>query len=215
MRMLADPDVGDNMTRWAELKMIMKIVVEAHAAVGTVCDVYFINRGAYRNVSSFDQLSSAFAYPPSGGTNLLRVLQQVAADHCNPDLIERKVIIHIFTDGHPTNDQGREDFPALAKWLRRRPCIDKTFFSIILCTDDEYIDQLYRQLEYNPGLNLGIRGVDCTEDYRGELRDVRRTRGWSYPFSFGDYVVKTIAGAIDPSIHLIDLPSQPDCCLIS
>jgi hypothetical protein len=27
--------------------------------------------------------------------------------------------------------------------------------------------------------------------------------------------VKTIAGAIDPSIHLIDLPSQPDCCLIS
>ncbi len=124
-------------------------------------------------------------------------------------------------------------------WLRNRRCINKTFISIVLCTDDEAIDEIYRYLEYNPGMNQGIQvrwknsspslltrwlashvrstyeqGVDFTEDYRGEMRDIRRTRGSRYPFSFGDYVVKTLVGSIDPSIHLIDLP-QGGCCAVS
>jgi hypothetical protein len=64
-------------------------------------------------------------------------------------------------------------------------------------------------------MNRGIRGVDFTEDYRGEKRDIWATRGRAYPFSFGDYVVKILAGAIDPSIHLIDLPARSCCCTVS
>ena len=68
---------------------------------------------------------------------------------------------------------------------------------------------------YNPGFNQGIRGVDFTEDFRGEIRDVKSTRGRNYPFSFGDYVVKILVGSIDPSIHLIDLPQGGGCCTVS
>ncbi|GAX78231.1 hypothetical protein CEUSTIGMA_g5673.t1 [Chlamydomonas eustigma] len=216
MANLADPDTYNGLTRWDELKMAMNIVIEAHAAVGTVCDVYFINRGAYRNVSSMSQLAAAFSHPPHGGTNTLLCLHRVAIDHFNADAMEKKVIVHLFTDGHPTDFHGREDFPSFVYWLSNRPCMQSTFISIILCTDDEYVDRQYRRLEYNPGFNQGIAGVDFTMDYRGECVDIRRTRGWSYPFTFGDYVVKTIAGAYDPSIHLLDLPAASQlCCTIS
>ncbi len=41
------------------------------------------------------------------------------------------------------------------------------------------------------GGTQGIRGVDMTEDYRGELRDVRDAQNNpNYPFSRGDYVAK-------------------------
>ena len=43
---VADPDVG-GMSRWEELKQTLSICLEAHAAVGCACDVYFINRGIY------------------------------------------------------------------------------------------------------------------------------------------------------------------------
>jgi hypothetical protein len=35
----------------------------------------------------------------------------------------------------------------LVAWLQSRPSISKTFISIVLCTDDEDIDRLYRRLE--------------------------------------------------------------------
>ena len=71
-------------------------------------------------------------------------------------------------------------------------------------------------MEFNPGVNQGIPGVDFTEDYRGERRDVNRTRGRGYPFSFGDYIVKILIGSIDPTIHLIDLPQGGSgCCVVS
>ena len=48
----------------------------------------------------------------------------------------------------------------------------------------------------------------------GETRDVRRARGQRYRFTFGDYICKTMIGAVDPAVHMIDLPQNPDCCLI-
>ena len=115
---------------------------------------------------------------------------------------------------------------------------DKVKVSIVLCTDDEEIENIYRPLEYDPGMNVGIPGVDVTEDYRGELRDVRRLRGRQYRFTFGDYIgelmyfifecsvgislftnclcreVKTLVGAVDPTVHLIDLPERQKCIII-
>lgn len=55
---------------------------------------------------------------------------------------------------------------------------------------------------------IGILGVDVSEDYRGETRDVKRTRGRNYRFTFGDYLVKILVGTIDPTVHDIDLPDS-------
>lgn len=211
MRDLADPDISSQFTRWDELKKSVSIIIEAHAVVGTTCDIYFINRGSCRGISSYDQVAHIFAQPPHGGTNIVNVLNMMANDHIGADM-GKSLIVHILTDGHPTNAYGQEDIAGLTSWLRNRKFINKTFYSIILCTDDEEIEKSYRVLEYNPRYNRGVQGVDVTEDYRGETRDVKRARGQSYRFTFGDYIVKTVIGAIDPSVHLIDLPEP--CCII-
>jgi len=212
MRDLADPDVNSQLTRWDELKQATAIIIEAHATVGTTCDIYFINRGACRNISTWEQVAGLFVEPPHGGTNLVNVLNLMTQDHIGSDM-GKSLIVHILTDGHPTNAAGQEDFVGLRNWLTNRSFPKKTFYSILLCTDDEEIEKAYRRLEYNPGVTDGVPGVDVSEDYRGEMRDIRRTRGRSYRFSFGDYIVKTIVGTIDPSVHQIDLPQG--CCTIN
>ena len=63
------------------------------------------------------------------------------------DQLTKPLVIHIFTDGHPTNQGGYEDMNGLVQWLRTRPNIARTFISICLCTDEEDIDRMYRQLE--------------------------------------------------------------------
>ena len=68
-------------------------------------------------------------------------------DHMSADQLTKPLVIHIFTDGHPTNQGGYEDMNGLVQWLRTRPNIARTFISICLCTDEEDIDRMYRQLE--------------------------------------------------------------------
>jgi hypothetical protein len=121
--------------------------------------------------------------------------------------------VHLFTDGHPTDDNYNENINGFAQWLRNRPGMRQTFFSILMCTDDEEVCQMYRPLEYRVqgqlgwvGATTGISGVDVTEDYRGELRDVRAVQGARFPFSMGDYIAKCLVGPIDPTVHAVDLP---------
>ena len=49
--------------------------------------------------------------------------------------------------GHPTSADGYEDMRGFVAWLQTRPSIARTFISICLCTDEEEIDRMYRQLE--------------------------------------------------------------------
>ena len=181
--------------------------------IGLTTDIYFINRGAYHNVISFDQIQQAFATPPRGGTNIVAVLDQIQRDRINVDM-GKPLIIHLFTDGHPTNINGAEDINGLTNWIRSRKFPKQTFYSIVLCTDDTEIERSYRSLEtrYKQKISDQDR-IDVTEDYRGELRDVQEKRGRRYRFTLGDYVVKILVGSFDPSIHNIDLPDS--CCIIA
>eukprot|EP01033_Poteriospumella_lacustris_P011479 gene11479-8167_t len=183
MNELADPDVGHSLTRWDELKKSLEIIIEAHSVFNISCDVYFINRGFVRNVQVYSQLQPFLVPPPQGGTNLMNILNMIQRDHIGADM-GRPLIIHILTDGHPTDGNGNENIRDVAQWMRLRPYPEK-----------------------------GILGVDVSEDYRGETRDVRNTRGRNYRFTFGDYIVKVLVGAIDPSIHNIDLPASG--CILS
>lgn len=109
----------------------------------------------------------------------------------------KSIIIHLLTDGHPTDQNGKEDIRSVTYWIRNRNFKPKTYFSIVLCTDDESIERLYRRLERSAN-------IDVSEDYRGESRDVRRARGRNFRFSYGDYVVKIMVGSFDRTMHNID-----------
>ena len=212
MAMQADDD-DPNLTRWAELKQSVRILLGITEAMGKAVDVYFINRGAFRQVRSWNQIANQFNPPPAGFTDTVSVLNRAWYDRSQSGLAERPVVVHIFTDGHPTDAYGNENLQSFAYWLRMRQNLQRSFFAILLCTDNEEVCNAYRPLEYRVqgqygwiGATCGIPGVDVTEDYRGERRDVLALRGPSYSFTFGDYIVKCLVGVIDPQIHIIDMP---------
>lgn len=105
MNELADPDVGHSLTRWDELKKSLEIIIEAHSVFNISCDVYFINRGFVRNVQVYSQLQPFLVPPPQGGTNLMNILNMIQRDHIGADM-GKPLIIHILTDGHPTDGNG-------------------------------------------------------------------------------------------------------------
>jgi len=210
MREVADKDTMSPVTRWEELKQIVQIVVEAHVAFKTKCHLYFINRGYARDVSSWDQVKGLFVELPGGGTNLLPVLELVKQHNVGPDF--NPPVLHIFTDGHPTDYHGNENITAVQNWFSVEQFNKRAFYSIVLCTDDEIVERDYRKLERYVRKNEKI-GIDVTMDYRGEMLDVQETRGKSFRFTFGDYVAKVLCGAIDPTVHNIDLP-QCSCIIM-
>jgi hypothetical protein len=212
MSLQADDD-NPNLTRWAELKQAVNIILRVTAAMGKTVDVYFINRGVFRGVQTWNDVAPQFIRPPGGLTNTVRTLQQMWSDRANAGILQRPFVCHLFTDGHPTNNQGNEDINGFAMWMRNRQCIANTYFAILLCTDAEEVCNMYRPLEYRvsgrfgwSGPTCGIQGVDVTEDYRGERRDILQLRGQRYSFTFGDYIAKCLVGVIDPVVHMIDLP---------
>lgn len=213
MALAADAD-NPNLSRWAELKQAVQIILRVTAAMGKIVDVYFINRGVFRGVSCWADIAPQFIRPPGGMTNTVAVMQQLWSDRQAGGVMQRPLVVHLFTDGHPTNAFGNEDMNTFAQWLRCRPAIQNTYFAILLCTDDEEVCNMYRPLEYRvqgrfgwTGSTCGIQGVDVTEDYRGEKRDILALRGPRYSFTFGDFIAKCLVGVIDPQVHMVDLPA--------
>jgi hypothetical protein len=213
MREAADPDIGGSLSRWDELKKSMEVATEFHFAMNIPFHLYFINRGYVLNARSWEEVKHLFEAPPGGGTNLVQTLELVKSQNVGVDF--KPPIIHIFTDGHPTSSYGTEDVQGFMTWLGSEQFNKRCFYSIVLCTDDEEIDRVYRRIErYVTGKKNQNIGIDITEDYRGETRDVKRRRGNSYRFTYGDYIVKLLCGAIDPAIHDIDLPDPCCSCVI-
>jgi transcription elongation factor Elf1 len=195
------------LTRWQELKQDVRMLLSALQWFGKPADFYFLNEGRCTDVRSYEQVAFMFDRDPSGATPIVRTLRNVWRDRHVSVGVERPLLVFLFTDGLPSGE-------SLDDWIRRRPNPQSTFFSIVLCTDDDGIDAVYRRLECRvpgqygwTGALQGAVGVDVTSDFRGELRDVRRARGSDFPFSRGDYMVKCLIGAIDPAVHAVDLPA--------
>ena len=201
----ADPDVS-NVSRWEELKTYAKIVMDAHTALNITCDVYFINRGFQLDVNRWNEIEHLFQRCPAGFTNIEGALNFIYGKQLNADM-GKPIIIHLFTDGHPTNDTGAVNVLGLNNAIKNRPFKNKCLFSVVLCTDDEMVKRSYSNLECRNDTS-----VDISEDYRGELRLVKRQRGSYYRFTQGDYIVKILVGTFDKSIHQVDMPES--CCLV-
>jgi len=213
MNLPADSD-NPNLSRWAELKQSVQILLRITEAMGKTVDVYFLNRGCFYGIVSWSQIAGQFDPRPGGYTNTVAILQLVWMHRQQNQVAERPFVLHLFTDGHPTDENGNENMQTFARWMSTRQFMQNTFIAILLCTDDEEVDAAYRPLEYRVrgqygwiGATCGVPGVDVTEDYRGEKRDVLALRGQNYSFTFGDFIAKALVGVIDPMVHIIDMPT--------
>jgi len=208
MNEVADPDSNSHITRWDELQQMVKIIIEGHAVVGSYCDIYFINRPGVLHVTNWNQCAPLFVNPPSGFTNTCAVLQQIQQHEVGIDM-GKPIIIHLLTDGYPTDAGGRENHKQLENMIINRTFKAKTYFSVTLCTSDEEVQKLYRKLDKTAG-------VDMSLNYRGEKKEILGMRGAKFPFSFGDYATKVMVGSFDKTMNNLDKPPGAGCaCIIS
>jgi hypothetical protein len=74
----------------------------------------------------------------------------------------------------------------------------KTFTTIVSCTDDD------QTMEYLNNWDLTIPRLDVIDDFRNEKLEILRSQGSNFKFSFGDYIVKSLIGSIDPEMDNMD-----------
>jgi hypothetical protein len=207
-------------TRWDEGKQIAGTIIDIAGIMDpTGVDVYFLNRPPAMGVKSSAELEAAFKPGPSGMTPLCPVLKQVINDK-EGVAKERKLLIIIITDGVPTDRDGEPDVKELERILKygRKP-MDKTFITFVACTD------VKADVDHLSKFDKEIKNTDCVDDYQSERKEVLARQGSTAKFSFGDYVVKTMIGAVDAQFDNLDEkhttitpPPKPQaaggCCII-
>jgi hypothetical protein len=157
-------------------------------------DIYFLNRATMLNVTSSAQLQQVFSTPASGLTPITPVLQHVLAAK-KAIAVERNLLVIIATDGAPTNAQGEIDTASLRHCLVSERNTAKVHVQFVACTDDD------STVEYLNDWDIKIPNVDVVDDYHSERAEVLKAQGRDFKFSFGDYVVKTLLGSIDPEVR--------------
>lgn len=72
------------------------------------------------------------------------------------------------------------------------------YTTIIACTDNAdaigYLNRWDRE----------IPNLDVLDDFLSEQKEVKAMKGNQFTFNFGDYVVKSLLGSIDPELDTLD-----------
>lgn len=193
MRAIINPvsAFGKATTRWDEEKNIASIVVDIASVMDKDgLDVNFLNRGTLNGISHSSQLGYIFSGGPCGSTPLCVMLRSVIASKMETAK-ENKVIIYIVTDGEP--DGGAGDLKRILE-NERHPNMYVTF---VACTSD------LKVVAYLNDWDKTIPRVDVVDDYLSEKTEILRVNP-NIIFTFGDYVVKSLIGAIDPEFDNMD-----------
>ncbi|CAF3527254.1 unnamed protein product [Rotaria socialis] len=186
-------------TRWDELKRTVSIVVDLASTLDPDgVDVYFLNREPIYHVRSSDELEIMFALPPEGATPVVRVFRQILRDK-KAQIQERNLLILLATDGAPTDDYGNLKVQELRQFLlsERKPT-KRIPVTIIACTDDK------EAMSYLNDWDTTIPNLDVVDDYKNEKQEILKCQGKSFPFSYGDYVVKILMGGVDSWFDELD-----------
>jgi hypothetical protein len=192
---------GTQHTRWNELCSIVKIIIE----IGVVfdsngLDIYFLNRKSFRNVKDPIQVDRAFAPAPSGYTPLVPVLKRIFESQLADRGRDKNLLVFIATDGEPTDGSGTSTVSELERLMREKRQADTTYVSFLVCTDDPPCVDYLNQWDQT------MANVDVTNDFHTEREKFRHYRGQNCRFTYGDYVVKALIGAIDQQIDIMNEP---------
>ena len=185
------------MSRWDELKYFAEICIEvANIFDETGTDVYFLNRPTARNIHTPDELEPHMANQPRGYTPITKAILNVLLDY-NPNVLgDKKLLIVIVTDGEPTDEKGEVDIDGFKHCLVTRPPYVHT--TIVACTDEE------DTMDYLNHWDKDLPRLDVLDDYKSEKNEIVAVQGKGFRFSFGDYVVKSLLGSIDPELDNLD-----------
>jgi hypothetical protein len=198
----ADP-FGARPTRWQELKhRVLQILQIATALDDDGIDLYFLNRVGAKNVTDEKQVEQLFKERPSGYTPLRAAYNRIMEDRSKMNLREKRTLIIIATDGEPNaiDSAGtlRVDSKPFAALLKKRP--KPSFFPVVImaCTDND------DEIAWMNGLDDEAPNVDVVDDYFTEKKEIQAIQGSGFKFTRGDYVVKTLLGAINPVYDQLD-----------
>ncbi len=186
---------GSNKTRWDELrKAILEILDIALIFDPVGMDVHFLNRAPQIGVKFSEQITYSFSAAPNGGTPLIAKLTEIEQQYRT--LPYGKLLI-IATDGEPSDDNGQQNYPKLKSCMAR--LVEQGYnIAFLICTDQDY------QVQYINDIDRQYQQVDVTDDYKTELKEVRRAQGSRFQFSYGDYIVKLLVGSIDHTLDQLD-----------
>ncbi|CAF3791011.1 unnamed protein product [Rotaria sp. Silwood1] len=180
-------------TRWDEMKQTVSIVVDLASTLDPDgVDVYFLNREPMYNACYAYLFNKIFIVEMIlGPTPIVKILRKILKDKRN-QIRERKLLILLATDGEPTDDMGKPRIDELRQCLlRERIPTERIPVTIIACTDDK------NSMSYLNDWDKVIPNLDVVDDYRSEKEEILACQGKSFPFSYGDYVVKILMGGID------------------
>lgn len=193
------PVDGTNGTRWDELRSIVQIVIEIGAVFDSNgVDVHFLNRSAMPNVTDSRQVVESFSQRPAGLTPLTAALRRIFQSAASKPGSDKRLLVFVATDGAPTDAHGTVDIRSLENLMRNERQANTTYVTFLACTDDQ------ASVDYLSQWDRTMQNVDVVDDYKSEREEVRRTRGHTFPFSFGDYVAKALLGAVDTQIDSLD-----------
>ncbi len=182
--------------RWAELCRFVTTVFSVTECIEqSPLDVYFLNRPSVLSVQQLQQITAAFEARPHGWTPIVPVLRHALAQPCDESYRGR--IIVLCTDGEPTNEKNHADTAQLRRLLMEgRRATD--FVTVLACTDDD------DAIGYLNRWDVEIPRLDVVDDYTNERKEVQRAQGRQFAFTFGDYVVKILLGAVVPALDKLD-----------
>lgn len=200
-----DPFAAQKITRWSELKKLASVIVEFITAVNDEgLDIHFLNRDTKYGVKDMTGLQQVFANQPDGNTPLIRALRKIYGQYIG-SLAGKQLLIVVVTDGEPT-DGNRDDLYWALKDITVGGNVHVSFAE---CTDNE------EDMEYLDAWDGRIKNFDNTDDYRAELRRVKRAQGPSFKFDYTDYVIKILLATFIRSYFNLDQGnnySNRDCC---
>lgn len=183
-------------TRWDELKQVIGEVYDISLIFDPVgMDVHFLNRQSWLNVRNRDVINDMFKPSPYGGTPLVTKLTEINRTYSQPGFATIRKLVIIATDGEPSDDSEpyRQLKSVLGKMVRNNMRI-----GFIACTDQDY------QVEYLNDIDREYKEIDVSDDYLTERKQILKVQGVRFPFTYGDYVVKSLAGPIDSRLDNLD-----------
>lgn len=178
-------------SRWNELcQRVMDILQFSTALDKDGIDIYFLNRGVARNITTPEDAKRLFETPPGGSTPLLDTYRLVLRDKSTSNK-ETKTLILIATDGEPNRKE------AFIRFIEGRDSPHLWPTSFMACTDDEEEIEWLNQLKK-------AAYIDVLDDYKSEKKEVLAAQNDLIRFTKGDYIVKHLLGAIDPTYGNLD-----------
>lgn len=194
---------GTQSTRWDELRSIVQIIIEISVVLDSNgVDVHFLNRNPVLHVTDFRHIQQSFIQRPAGATPLVPALRGIFQSAAGKPSRSKKLLVFVATDGEPTDKGGTADIRSLERLMHTERQSDTMHVVFLTCTDDK------SSVAYLSNWDRTMTNVDVIDDYETEREEVRQMQGRQYPFSFGDYIVKALLGAVDPKMDSLDEPTN-------